>query len=552
MPADAAALVPLLAPMCAAILLLVGLAMVGRHTHLGSRAWAVFALVLLVRLAVAPAWTRHQADGHEADYLDLFLGKATPGAVTGPTRAPVVEWLTWLAGQALPADPHVPVVLMAVTAAVGIAALSFAIAALANPTAGWCAALVLALHPAHAAWSTSLYPVMAAWTLSAVSIYGVACWIGSAPGPDAPPAPGRAGFLWLAAGAFPLAVAVRPDAAAVAVWLALLLLTRKGTDHRLGVAVAGGVAAGLVALVLATPLSGEVPGQGEALLAWRAQALWLWPYWPFLGWAPLVLVACGGLAAGRRWPRPTLAMVGGGVAHHLLLSAFDDRGERHALAALAAIAWCLGAGAAALMTVRPYSLAQRRADPYLPARKVHPVSLALGASLLLTGLALEAAGLRDLRGRYYASPEQFAAALDAPPWSSLPRWTLGAHAPDPRRDPSCGWVAEDPRVAADPPASHFNLLSAEEGESLRGPGGCLRWCFGEEDYRWSSRAVRDRAHRLAWLYQLAPVAVLIDPHGGARCLVLDVGARRGALDGLRGALNTAVGAAAAEEPLDLP
>jgi hypothetical protein len=526
LPAEASALVPLLAPICAAILLLVGLVMVGRHTWLGGRAWAVFGLVLLVRLVVVPAWSLHQADGHEADYLDLFLGTTRPSGVPDPTRSPTAEWLTWLAGQVLPADPRVPVVLMALTAAIGIGALSFAIAALANPAAGWCAALVLALHPAHAAWSTSLYPVMLAWTLCAVALYGVACWTSSAPGPDSPPVPGRAGFLWLAAGALPMAVAVRPDAIAVVAWLALLLVVRKEADDKLFVTMVSGVALGLTALVLVVPLSGEVPGEGEALLAWRSQVLWSWPYWPFIGIGPMLLLAFGGVAASRRWPRPTLAVVGGGVAHHLLLSAFDDRGERHALLSLLVIAWCLGAGAASLLTVRPTPLAARRADPYLPKPRVHPVALALGASLLLTGMSLEFVGLRDLRGRYYASPEQFAAVLDAPPWSSLPRWTLGAHSPDPRRDPNCGWVGEDPRIAATPATSHFNLLSEVEADALRGPDGCLRWCFGEEDYRWSSRAVRDRAQRLAWLYTLRPLAVLTDPLGGARCLVVDVGARK--------------------------
>ena len=86
---------------------------------------------------------------------------------------------------------------------------------------------------------------------------------------------------------------------------------------------------------------------------------------------------------------------------------------------------------------------------------------------------------------------------------------------------------EDPRIAADPPRSHFNLLDAAEAEALRAEGGgCLWWLYGVQDHRLSSRAVRDRAIRTMLLYETKPVAVVIGPERGYVGLTMEIGNRR--------------------------
>ena len=91
----------------------------------------------------------------------------------------------------------------------------------------------------------------------------------------------------------------------------------------------------------------------------------------------------------------------------------------------------------------------------------------------------------------------------------------------------CTLVAEDPRVVGDPPLSHFNLLDPAETARLRSAGGgCLQYCTDLQDWRWSSRGVRDRAIRIERLYQLRALAVLSEPDSGYACLLHEVGARR--------------------------
>ena len=71
-----------------------------------------------------------------------------------------------------------------------------------------------------------------------------------------------------------------------------------------------------------------------------------------------------------------------------------------------------------------------------------------------------------------------------------------------------------------------DALDPAEEAALRGPSGCLAWCLDVQDWRWSSRGVRDRAIRLARLFPLEPAAVVIDPTSGYSCLMARLGARR--------------------------
>jgi hypothetical protein len=90
----------------------------------------------------------------------------------------------------------------------------------------------------------------------------------------------------------------------------------------------------------------------------------------------------------------------------------------------------------------------------------------------------------------------------------------------------CGWVVEDHRVRRGPVRSHFNLLEPSEVAQLRGSEGCLLWCKDVQDWRWSSRSVSDRAQRLEHLFELQPVAVVVEPNSGYACLAMQIGSRR--------------------------
>ncbi len=477
-----------------------------RHVEVHRRerglAAAVLVVALVVRFFVVPAWTRHAYDGHEAEYWDLFRGARVPNR-GGTVLYPSMQWLWWGLGRVLPAWPRLPVVLSAGVGSVGALLVGGMVRRLVAPWAGWVAAGLVALHPAHAAWSSSAYNVVLPQVFGA----GV-LWCGAvlATRRRAPRA-----VAWLGAGLFALTVATRLDAALVCVPAAMLVLLVAAPELGVGPwlrdraallpALAVGLAlAGLAAWPLVFP--GEVPGAGERALSFSVNVGWLAPYLPRLAGGWLLLAAAGALLAGTRWPAATAALGVGAVLNHLALATFDDLGDRHALTALPAITFAVAAGAARLR-------ARWRVA---------------GGAVAVVGGALLVAGLVDLRPRFYGAEEAYADRLATGPWADLPRWTAErARAED---GGACGWVAEDPRVAGDPVASHFNLLVPEEAAALRGPTGCLRWCADVQDWRWSSRGVRDRARRVAHLYAVTPRAVVTEPDSGYACLVLDVGRRR--------------------------
>jgi hypothetical protein len=461
---------------------------------------ALLGLAIVVRLLAVPAWVQHTYDGHEAEYFDLFRGVREPNR-GGTVLYPAMQWLWWGLGRVLPAWPRLPMALSALVGAAGAVVTAATVRRLATPAAGLAAGVLVALHPVHAAWSSSAYNVVLPWTLGAGVLWCGAVLAGSRRAPRS--------IAWLGAGLFALTVATRMDAALVGLPAALLVLTGRpggmawGAWLRDRAALLPALFAGLAlcgAAVYPLVFPGEVPGAGERALSFAVNLplidLYL-PRWAGLG---LALAGVGGLFALRRWPAATLALVVGVVANHLVLASFDDLGDRHLLTGLVGLVFAVGAGAAAAPG------GWRVGGPLL------------GAWVLVCGL-----GLADLRPRFYGSEEAHTATLSAEPWSALPRWTEAEART--RGGAACGWVAEDPRVSSPPVASHFNLLDPEEAAALRGPDGCLRWCADVQDWRWSSRGVRDRAVRLAHLYALEPVAVVEEPRSGYACLVLEVGAR---------------------------
>ncbi len=414
-------------------LLLLGALLVGRRS-LWPGWWAVPILAGLVaaRLWALPVFARHQYDGHEADHLSWFLESVPPGAAD-TLRYPLMQWWWWWWGALLPADPRLPIVLSAVVGALGVAALAGAIGLLAGRRAGAAALLVVGLHPEHVAWSSSAYNVVLPNTLAAVGLLGVAFGL---------KLPRARWPLVLTAASLALAISGRLELMVAALPCGMLALSGEGSvveklRRWLPVLLVGGLLAapGLLAVTGVGPLPGaeervQSLSNNLTLLDYHA------PYHRPLGG---LLLLIGLVASARRWPRATCALAPIVVVNHLLMASFDDYGARHVLPSLIGIAWVLSAGAAAL-----------------------PRGAAGG--LVLGALGLSVSGLLDLRERYYGEEEAFAATLDEPPWADLPRW-------DAPPGGDCGWVAEDERVAGEPARSHFNLLSVEEADGLRGADG---------------------------------------------------------------------------------
>lgn len=498
--------------MVALALLLLGLVLGGRSL-LPRRAelpgsLGILGLALLVRLLVIPGWSRHLYDGHEAEYWDIFRG-ARELSRGGPLLYPAMQWAWWGLGRVLPHDEHVPVLISTAVGVLGLLSLSLAMGRLAQDArVGFIAGLVLALHPVHAAWSSSAYPVIHPQAFGALAFLALVA--GNAP--ELPGARTRPALGLVAGSSLALAIGTRLEAGLLLLpCLGLLLLPRARTGTGVLVAprerlkLVPGLVLGLgLALLAARPIlwPGELPGSGERGGAFAINVDLLDYYAPYDSPPVLALLVLAAALALYRARGPSLLLLGTTLANHLVMSGFDDMGDRHTLTGLWGIAWALGMGAFA----------------FPPDRRRGGLALALG------GILVTASGLPEMRRLYYADEAAFQAELDART-DKLPRAGLAelrrVLAPPER----CGLVAEDPRIAADPPRSHFNLLDAAEAQALRGPDGCLRWCAGLQDWRWSSRAVRDRAIRIRHLYELRPLAVIEDPDSGYACLLQALGPR---------------------------
>ena len=468
---------------------------------------------LLVRLAVLPAFVRYYPDGHEAEYWDIFRGVRAVNR-GGTVLYPAMQWLWWALGELLPHQHASLVVSMSVTGALGAAIWGAAVRRWLGPAAGALAALMVVVHPVHAAWSSSAYNVILPWTLSAVVL-----WCSASIAKERHP---RSGVAWLGASAFVLAVATRMDAAMVAVPAGLLAVgvapegmpLSRALRRRLSPGVLAALAFALLFSALCIwPLvfPGEVPGAGERAVSFAINRAWMAPHMPFQGAAGIAVLVAALLMTVLQRPLFGLVWLLSGVGVHLLMASFDDYGDRHALWAL--FAWTAAISAAG-------SADAGRGPPWggralrWGGRGV--VVVAVGVSLL---------GLNDMRERFYGSEEAHARVLtEAAPFKELPRWTVEEARLGPDGQ-ACGWVNEDPRVSPQPQRSHFNLIRPEEAADLRGPSGCLRWCADVQDWRWSSRGVRDRALRTEHLYALEAVAVVTDSASGYACLVVELGRR---------------------------
>ncbi len=438
--------------------------------------WGILGIALVVRCLVMPIWL-HEYDGHEAEYRDILMGER---ALTrgGTLLYPAMQWLYYLLGVVAP-RPAAPLVLSAAAGLLAVAAAGGALGRLTDRRVGYGAALALAVWGNHAFWSSSAYNVILPHALALVAIWALAVWIRGGP-------PLAAGLL--AGGAGALAVATRVESwmwAPVGLLLVLLHWPRGGLKALPGV-LAGAAVAALASWYILFP--GHTPGEGQRAISWAVNRDLL-AYWaPFdAPWTWIVPLVGFGLGLAR-WPRTFAPLLLLTVGSHALFATFDDYGFRHLLGGLVGVAGALGALAM-----------ERWGWPLLGAAAV--------------GLGLHTA---DVSARYYADEDAFAASLDP----GLPRWGLEDLG-------ECAVICEDGRVMPEEQQrSHFNLLDADEVEGMRGERGCVTWLYGVQDYRWSSRAVRDRALRVLHLYEARPLAVVEDPETGFVALAYEIGQRR--------------------------
>ena len=204
----------------AAVMLLWALVICRRDFLLFQRAWvwgvALALLVVVVRVLWIPAASEHLYDGHEADYLDFFLGGRSPNR-GGTVLYPAMQWLYWLAGRVLSGRgwPVVMALLASLASVFFGACLAFR---WFGARAGLWTGVLLALYGNHAFWSSSAYNVMIPLALMLASLWGVARLS----------VRGEPRFALFAAAAGALAVATRLESVLVAVPAVALLVRGDG------------------------------------------------------------------------------------------------------------------------------------------------------------------------------------------------------------------------------------------------------------------------------------------------------------------------------------
>mgnify|MGYP007063375195 CR=1 FL=1 len=466
--------------------------------------WLCLVLAVMVRLWLVPSLSLHIYDGHEADYWDIFLHNRTPNR-GGTVLYPVMQSGWWGLRYILPHHPWIPILAMTGVGSIGVVLLGSTIGRWSEPWVGWIASALVVFHPIHAAWSSSAYNVIVPSTLGILALWAVTI---SAEEESVV-------WPWIAGLALTLAIACRLDAVlwvvpVVGVWLVQGIGWARFRQV-IGPFLVAGALAGLAAWPLVFP--GELPGAGERGVSFRVNVPLLEFYGGFGSPLGLFVVAIGTGLAAVRWPRHTGVLVVYAICVHLVFSGFDDFGDRHGLMAMPFFVWVCAAGPASLFERGP--------------RYAKVVS----GILLAVTFGLEANEMRNMRNTFYGDEEEFKRTLSDSPNGGLPRWSLDDLWTTEDGD-WCEVVGEDHRLLASRPSgldarvvSHFNVLRAEEAMKLRGDGGCLRWCMDVQDWRWSSRGVRDRAYRVLSLYETQSIAVVDDEASGYICLVKSVGAR---------------------------
>ena len=435
------------------ILLLWGLWGIRRHLRVTLSLAGVLLLALFVRFVWFPV-ELHEFEGHEATYLDIFLGKEALGQ-GGYMLYPAMQWLYAGLGK----FSHNTGMLWAVSGAgslLSIAATYGIGRRLFGVKRGLVAAGLIAIWGSHAFWASSAYNVALPLGLGLTALWAlVLC------AQEAEKIPAAA----VAAGAAVLAVSTRAECVLLApIGLVLYASLRPRLNRKvIGVLVVG---AGLAFWALSLLSSGgPLPGSGERGDALSLNLSYLGFWAPFGGWALLLLVPA--LVVGfQRNRRSTLLLSVALLYVHVAISTFNDVGFRHTLLG----SWLVALLLSALIELR------------------------WGWPVLLGTVYLLFSHTSDVADRYYMTGDRFSKNLAGAPEFPLAKLS------------ECVLIWDDnPDAKEGEGKSHFNLLYPAPGEDLWGLNGCVYWVFTHKDAGWRSLAVRDRALRIEDQFRLEPV-----------------------------------------------
>jgi len=435
------------------ILLLWGLWGIRRHLRVTLGLAAVLFAALLVRFVWFPV-ELHEFEGHEATYLDIFLGKQSLGQ-GGYMLYPALQWLYAGLGNISQNTGMLWAVsglgsLLSIAATYGIGRRLFGV------KRGLVAAALVAIWGSHAFWASSAYNVALPLGLALTALWAlVLC------AQEAEKIPAAA----LAAGAAVLAVSTRAECVLLApIGLLLYASLRPRLNRKvIGVLLVGAALAFWALSLLSS--GGPLPGSGERgeALALNLSYVGFWA--PFDGWGLLLLLPAAAVGFQRN-RRSTLLLVIALVYVHVAISSFNDVGFRHTL---------LGTWLVALLL-----------SALIEVRWAWPVMVA--AVCFLFGHTL------DVADRYYMTGDRFSKNLAGAP--EFPRSKLS----------ECVLIWDDnPDAKEGAGKSHFNLLYPGPGEDLWALKGCVYWVFTHKDAGWRSLAVRDRAMRIEDQFRLESV-----------------------------------------------
>jgi len=447
----------------------------------GSRFHAAAAGISLLGLTVAavviPAFARHGWEGHESFYLDIFLDRQneemeSSALLTSPLLAMLYRILAALPGLG-------PWSMVAVSLLFGAASIWVA-AHLArkwtgSAVGGLAAALLIALHPHQAVWSSSAYQVILPFLLALSSLLAVVLAVERASRP----------LYVVAAGLFALAVATRIEYLFLGPGLAAVILVGGRPVLRDWRAWMPGVAVAVVLVGLQVLRLGGTVGERDASepLAFYVghfvqHLLWidLWhPYDSPLCWPALAL---GLVALFSRW-RALVSIAVVLVSLHLAYCIFSDYSPRHTLLPVVLLAVVSGAGIAYAWNDLPY----------------RGLARGMAAVMALACVVPSLGMLVSFRDRYYGESELLRAVADPAAWDRTV--DLDAYI-----EKDCYLITEwEPLWERTACGSQFNLADPLDRPGiLRHHGGCVLWLYDVDNVRWTSRDVQSRADKLQWLY----------------------------------------------------
>ena len=361
-----------------------------------------------------PTWSRLHFDGHERLYLRAFEGHIPDPS---PQAWPVLCALYRAIGL-LTSDPRILTLLSILAGTAAVVGASLWAHRNLGPKEGLWTAILVALLPEHAAWSTSPYHV--------ILPHALMIW----------------GFIlprWWAALCIGLACSMRPE-------LCLLAPFARWPG-----------VAGITGIVWWLMLGGQMP-EGSPWVALRANIGLV----GFIG--PAILTVSLGAVKDRRcwW------LFGLAIFVHLSGSFFTDYGSRHAL--MGGVALCI---ISATVIVR-----------WTPVLGLI-IAIAIGQ------------GTHTLSQIWLTNPEVNGANLPLP---NLETQVGENEIAQPILPDGCIEVTEEPPIDGQSLPSHFGILTGEI------TGECLLWGAEGVHQQWSNRGLRDRARRMAHLYQLEPLA----------------------------------------------